>query len=84
LRSLAEDLLNKIIARQFGTAESTVKVHVKSILRKIGVANRSQAAVWAMNHGLLQGSDADAPASARPQTSPPAGPSNNLFWWERG
>ena len=40
---------NKLIARQYELAEATVKVHVKSILRKIGAANRTQAAIWAMN-----------------------------------
>jgi two-component system nitrate/nitrite response regulator NarL len=41
---------NKIIARELGVAEATVKVHIKSVLRKINVRNRTQAAVWAMNH----------------------------------
>jgi two-component system, NarL family, nitrate/nitrite response regulator NarL len=31
-------------------AEATVKVHMKAILRKIGVANRTQAAMWASQH----------------------------------
>ncbi|MEH6719118.1 MAG: response regulator transcription factor [Aurantimonas endophytica] len=39
---------NKIIARKCRISDATVKVHVKSILRKIGVSNRTQAAVWAM------------------------------------
>jgi two-component system nitrate/nitrite response regulator NarL len=30
-----------------------VKVHVKAIFRKIGVQNRTQAAIWAMNNGAL-------------------------------
>jgi two-component system nitrate/nitrite response regulator NarL len=41
---------NKIIARKFTIAEATVKVHVKAILRKIRVHNRTQAAIWAMNN----------------------------------
>jgi two-component system nitrate/nitrite response regulator NarL len=41
---------NKIIARKFTIAEATVKVHVKAILRKIRVNNRTQAAIWAMNN----------------------------------
>jgi two-component system nitrate/nitrite response regulator NarL len=41
---------NKLIARELDVAEATVKVHVKSLLRKIDVGNRTQAAVWAMNH----------------------------------
>lgn len=39
---------NKIISRRFMISEATVKVHVKAILRKIGVQNRTQAAIWAM------------------------------------
>jgi DNA-binding NarL/FixJ family response regulator len=44
---------NKSIARKIGIAEATVKVHVKAILRKIRVQNRTQAAIWGMNHGSL-------------------------------
>lgn len=39
---------NKIISRELGISEATVKVHVKAILRKIGVQNRTQAAIWAL------------------------------------
>ena len=38
---------NKVIARQLSLSESTVKVHVKAILKKIGACNRTQAALWA-------------------------------------
>jgi two-component system, NarL family, nitrate/nitrite response regulator NarL len=38
---------NKLIARELDIAEATVKVHVKSVLRKIRVKNRTQAATWA-------------------------------------
>jgi two-component system nitrate/nitrite response regulator NarL len=41
---------NKCIARVLNIAEATVKVHVKSLLRKIRVCNRTQAAMWAMTH----------------------------------
>jgi two-component system nitrate/nitrite response regulator NarL len=41
---------NKVIARKLDVAEATVKVHVKAILRKIGAANRTQAAMWATTH----------------------------------
>jgi two-component system, NarL family, nitrate/nitrite response regulator NarL len=41
---------NKHIGRRFEIAETTVKVHVKSILRKINARNRTQAAIWALNH----------------------------------
>jgi two-component system nitrate/nitrite response regulator NarL len=43
---------NKVIARQIDIAEATVKVHVKAILRKIRVQNRTQAAIWAISNGL--------------------------------
>ena len=41
---------NKVIARRLGLAEATVKVHIKSILRKVQAANRTQAAMWARQH----------------------------------
>ena len=44
---------NKSIARKIDIAEATVKVHVKAILRKIRVHNRTQAAIWGMNNGSL-------------------------------
>ncbi|WGD54930.1 response regulator transcription factor [Bradyrhizobium sp. CB1650] len=48
---------NKHVARHFKIAEPTVKAHVKAIFRKIGVTNRTQAAIWAMNHRLNVSSD---------------------------
>jgi two-component system nitrate/nitrite response regulator NarL len=50
LNCLIEGHSNKVIARKIDIAEATVKVHVKSILRKIGVHNRTQAAIWAMSN----------------------------------
>lgn len=44
---------NKLISRALHITEATVKVHVKAVLRKLKVANRTQAAIWAMNHGLV-------------------------------
>ena len=55
LRCLLEGESNKIIARKFDVTEATVKVHVKAILRKIGVANRTQAALWASQRLPRQG-----------------------------
>ncbi len=49
LMCLVEGLSNKVIARRCDIAEATVKVHLKGILRKIRVLNRTQAAVWMMN-----------------------------------
>ena len=51
LRCLIEGDSNKCIARKIDIAEATVKVHVKAILRKIRVQNRTQAAIWGMNNG---------------------------------
>lgn len=45
---------NKVIARQLDVCEATVKVHVKAILRKLKVNNRTQAAIWATSHGLSE------------------------------
>ena len=51
VRCLVEGDSNKSIARKMDIAEATVKVHVKAILRKIRVQNRTQAAIWGMNNG---------------------------------
>jgi DNA-binding NarL/FixJ family response regulator len=53
LRYLIEGDSNKCIARKIDIAEATVKVHVKAILRKIRVQNRTQAAIWGMNNGSV-------------------------------
>jgi two-component system, NarL family, nitrate/nitrite response regulator NarL len=45
---------NKHVARFFEIAEATVKAHAKAIFRKIGASNRTQAAIWALNHGLFE------------------------------
>jgi two-component system nitrate/nitrite response regulator NarL len=50
LRLFMEGASNKLIARQLGITEATVKVHNKAILRKLRLQNRTQAAVWAHNH----------------------------------
>ena len=52
LNCLTQGASNKVIARRIGIAESTVKVHVKTILRKIRAHNRTQAAIWAMNNNI--------------------------------
>jgi two-component system nitrate/nitrite response regulator NarL len=53
LRCLIDGESNKSIARKIDIAEATVKVHVKAILRKIRVRNRTQAAIWGMSNGWL-------------------------------
>jgi len=52
LRHLAEGESNKIIARHLGISDGTVKLHVKAILRKLGLASRVEAAVLAVQRGL--------------------------------
>ncbi len=52
LRGIARGASNKIIARELGIAETTVKIHVQHVLRKLDVASRVQAAVIATEHGL--------------------------------
>jgi two-component system nitrate/nitrite response regulator NarL len=53
LGCLISGLPNKTIARNLNMAEATVKVHLKTLLRKINVQNRTQAAIWGINGGTL-------------------------------
>lgn len=52
LSQLAAGLSNKEIARKLDVAESTVKIHLQSILKKLGLSNRVQAAIYAVGHGM--------------------------------
>lgn len=52
LALIARGQSNKVIARALDIAETTVKIHVQHILRKLNVTSRVQAAVVAVNHGL--------------------------------
>lgn len=47
---VGQGLANKQIARRLGIAERTVKAHLTSIFQAIGVADRTQAALWAQQH----------------------------------
>ena len=49
---VAEGLPNKLIARRLGISEKTVKSHLTSTFQRIGVTDRTQAALWAQRHGL--------------------------------
>lgn len=62
---LTRGLSNKAIARELDIAETTVKVHIKGLMRKVRVANRTQVAIWAMNHYFT-------PAEAAAQGASPA------------
>jgi DNA-binding NarL/FixJ family response regulator len=61
LALLAAGLPNKQIAARLGISEKTVKGHLTSVFRRIGVDDRTQAALWAQRHGLL---DDSAPPAA--------------------
>ncbi|WP_207208891.1 response regulator [Nocardioides oleivorans] len=52
LRLVVEGLLNKQIAQRLGITERTVKAHLTSVYQRIGVADRTQAALWAQRHDL--------------------------------
>lgn len=71
LRYLITGDSNKAIARKTQLAEAAVKVHVKAILRKIRVHNRTQAAMWAINNGeLMPGKDEQFVTAMLPAGSP--------------
>jgi len=55
LACLARGESNKLIARVLDLAESTVKIHVQNILKKLGLSSRVQAAVFAVEQGLHGG-----------------------------
>lgn len=60
---------NKVIARRLSITEATVKVHLRSLLKKINAANRTQAAIWALHHGFAN-SAAPGECPARLKHSP--------------
>ncbi|HET9200229.1 MAG TPA: response regulator transcription factor [Dehalococcoidia bacterium] len=55
LRCLLNAYSNKHIARTLNISEGTVKVHLKSLMKKIAAGNRTQAALWARNNGIETG-----------------------------
>jgi DNA-binding NarL/FixJ family response regulator len=54
LALIAAGLPNKLIAQRLGISEKTVKGHVTSVFRRIGVDDRTQAALWAQQHGVSE------------------------------
>lgn len=50
---------NKAIANRLQITEGTVKVHLKGVLKKIHAQNRTQAAIWALQHGIVADVTAD-------------------------
>ncbi len=59
---VAQGKSNKLVARELGIAEGTVKVHIKRILRKLALHSRVDIAVWAVDHGYR-----DAAATVPPR-----------------
>jgi two-component system nitrate/nitrite response regulator NarL len=55
LKCLLHAYSNKHIARALNISEGTVKVHLKSLMKKIAAGNRTQAALWARNNGIEKG-----------------------------
>lgn len=51
---IARGLSNRLIARELALAEKTVKTHVSAVLAKLGVADRTQAALYAVREGLIE------------------------------
>ena len=52
LQCLVQGDSNKMIGNRLNITEATIKVHMKSLLRKINATNRTQAAIWALKNGL--------------------------------
>ncbi len=52
LAQIASGATNRQIASRLGISERTARTHVSSILAKLGLASRTQAALWALQHGL--------------------------------
>jgi len=79
LRCLVQGDSNKLIARKIAVSEGTVKAHLKVLLRKMKVRNRTQAAIWALSHQSYLSTVADdaeerslaeAPAASTAARSP--------------
>ena len=52
LALVAEGMPNKLIARRLEISEKTVKAHLTNVYQRIGVTDRTQAALWARRHGF--------------------------------
>jgi len=62
LQLVANGLSNKAVAKQLSISENTVKYHLKNILQKLGVQNRTEAVTYAIRTGLLNPNFPETPA----------------------
>lgn len=66
IRLMAEGRSNRTIAEWLNLTEASVKVRIRRLLRKLGASNRTQAAIWAVERGLIRademGATSDLPA----------------------
>lgn len=76
LKYLLQGLSNKAIGNELKISEGTVKVHLKGILKKINVRNRTQAVIWAMVNGISTSTAAEAPVAAAPSRAPAVSPAH--------
>lgn len=65
LQALARGLSNEAIAKELWIARQTVKFHVRNVYRKLGVSNRTEAARYAYQHGLVANPVEDTPVAVR-------------------
>jgi two-component system nitrate/nitrite response regulator NarL len=77
LKRLVHGEPNKQISRRLDISETTVKVHVKAILRKIRVSNRTQAAIWGLDN-LFGANGACASSDSTPAAPDPSPVYNGL------
>ena len=54
LKAVARGLSNEAIGRELWLSEQTVKFHLHKVYRKLGLSNRTEAARWAYEHGLVE------------------------------
>jgi two-component system nitrate/nitrite response regulator NarL len=83
LRYLVVGEPNKVIAHALGLSEGTVKMHVKGMLRKLKVANRTQAALWAWQNGV-QPTDLETVVASRCLTEASTVLGEPAEWARRG
>ena len=55
LALVSQGLANKVIAQRLAVSEKTVKAHLTAVFARIGVTDRTQAALWAIRHGVTSG-----------------------------